>query len=136
MKKGQPKRRDLRKRIEALEKENRELRFRLPIPTAISYRDPPTRITICLQMRKAISRDPARSEEIHAMNLLYRKNAIKELAKALAENMIEHNLVGITTEDTGLWEDTIRMTADIVPFHGKYPAEIQEALDFDKEDKA
>lgn len=131
MKKALPKRKDLRRQIAKLKKENAALRYRpiTPAPVAASYVKMPERLTIAVQIRKTVTFDAARSQNCAAYNRIYRKNAIEDLAKLLAKNLIKQHMTDITIESAGPFDDVIRMTVEIIPYKSEYPDEIQEALE-------
>ena len=131
MKKDLPKRKDLRRQIAKLKRENAALRYApiTPAPVTASYVKMPERLTIAVQIRKAVTFDVARSQNCTAYNRIYRKIAIEDLAKLLARNLIEQHMTDITIESAGPFDDVIRMTVEIIPYKSEYPEEIREALE-------
>ena len=131
MKKDLPKRKDLRRQIAKLKRENAALKYApiTPAPVAASYAKMPERLIIAVQIKKAVTFDAARSQNCAAYNRIYRKNAIEDLARLLAKNLIEQHMTDITIESAGPFDDVIRMTVEIIPYKSEYPEEIREALE-------
>lgn len=128
MKKGQPKRRDLRKRIVELEKDNLHLRIgaRAREVTASTY--PERHVAVQQYHMEPFEKDPG-------MEHYARKIAIRACALRLAKT-IAYNATEITEQR---WPDgwrAVRMEVMIVPPFEQNAPEIREAIEeIKREDK-
>lgn len=121
MKKGIPKRKDLRKRIAELEKENARL-----------WRPEPTPVAIYNAFPKRIGGEAWVWQHARVPLALSRQQAINELTKSLANSVVSEHLVEITEVDYGNGYRVIRMLASIVPPQEDYSEEIIEAINFNE----
>ena len=132
MKKGLPKRRDLRKRIAALEQENRELRV-LPKAKTITASRYPERYAVAQRYYV----DPFTKPEFDTLGLEQygRREVIRKCAVALAKTIL-CNAAEITEEKSLDGWRTVQVTVTLVPPFEQNAPEIQEAIDeIKREDK-
>ena len=121
MKKGIPKRKDLRKRIAELEKENARLLRPEPTPVAIYNAFP-----------KRIGGEAWVWQHSEIPLAFSRQQAINELAHTLAKTIISEHLAEITEINYGNGYRVIRMLASIVHPQEDYSEEINEAINYEQ----
>lgn len=119
MKKGQPKRRDLRKRIAELEKETAWLKSKLRERDVAVSRYPVTLVS------ERYYRFPG--DEIVPGELL-RRSLIQNCAYELSKNAV-CNMAEITETDRGNGRHTISMKLTVIPSDSVRSAEIQAAIE-------
>ena len=121
MRKGQPKRRDLRKRIAALERENAWLKSKLRVREVAASRYPMRYSAIQKYRVEPYEKDPA-------LEMCARENAIRACAVSLAKTIAYH-ATEITEKKTMNGWRAVEMTVVLVPPIQEYAPEIKAAIE-------
>lgn len=121
MRKGQPKRRDLRKRIAALERENAGLKSKLRVREVAVSRYPVRYAAIQKYRMEPFEKDPD-------LEMCARENAIRACAVSLAKT-IAYQATEITEQKSLNGWRTVEMTVALFPPTQKYAPEIKAAIE-------
>lgn len=121
MRKGLPKRRDLRKRIAALEQENAGLKSKIRVRDITASRYPVRYAAIQKYRVEPFEKDLA-------LEMCARENAIRACAVSLAKT-IAYNATEITEKKTLNGWSAVKMTVVLVPPIQEYAPEIKEAIE-------